>query len=57
MDMPVYIVVDGSYSEEMIKLGYEMTTMKYWDNDILTDDRIVMVCIQAEVKMYLSEKR
>ncbi len=45
-----YIVVDGSYSEEMIKLGYEMTTMKYWDNDMMTDDRIVMCAFKPKSK-------
>lgn len=45
-----YIVVDGSFSEEMIKLGYEMTTMKYWDNDMMTDDRIVMCAFKPKSK-------
>lgn len=37
-----YIIVDGNDTEKMMKLGYEMTTMKYWDNDIMTDERVVM---------------
>jgi hypothetical protein len=36
-----YIIVGGSDIEEMLKLGYKMTTAKYLDNDIMINDRIV----------------
>jgi hypothetical protein len=36
-----YIVVCGSDIQEMLRLGYEMTTPKYLDNDIVIDDRVV----------------
>lgn len=37
-----YIIVGGSDIQEMLKLGYEVTTLKYLDNDIVTDERVVM---------------
>ena len=37
-----YIIVAGRDIQEMIRLRYEMTTVKYLENDISVGDRIVM---------------
>lgn len=45
-----YIIVCGSEIKEMLNLGYEVTTIKYLDNDILTEDRVVMCAFKPKSK-------
>lgn len=45
-----YIIVCGSEIKEMLKLGYEVTTIKYLDNDIVEDDRVVMCAFKPKSK-------
>lgn len=45
-----YIIVCGSEIQEMFKLGYEMTTIKYLDNDIVADDKVVMCAFKPKSK-------
>lgn len=39
-----YIVVAGSEIEKMTRLGYEMTTLKYLDNEIDIDKERIVLC-------------
>lgn len=43
-----YIIVCGSEIQEMLKLGYEVTTLKYLDNDIVADDRVVICAFKPK---------
>ena len=43
-----YIIVCGSDIQEMLKLEYEMTTIKYLDNDIAAVDRVVMCAFKPK---------
>lgn len=45
-----YIIVAGSDIQQMIKLGYDMTAMKYLDSDAIADDRIVVVAFKPKSK-------
>lgn len=45
-----YIIVCGSEIQEMLKLGYDMTTMKYLDNDIMTDDKVIICAFKPKSK-------
>jgi hypothetical protein len=45
-----YIVVSGNDIQKMLKLGYDMTTIEYFDNDIVTDDRIAMCAFKPKSK-------
>lgn len=51
-----YIIVCGSEIQEMLKLGYEVTTIKYLDNDIVADDRIVMCAFKPKSECRCFEK-
>ena len=50
-----YIIVCGSEIQEMLKLGYEMTAMRYLDNDIVTDDKVVMCAFKPQSMCYCVE--
>lgn len=43
-----YIIVAGSDIQKMIKLGYDMTTLKYLDNEIESD--LVMCAFKPKSK-------
>lgn len=47
-----YIIVCGSDIKEMLKLGYEMTTLKYLDNDLVVDDRSVICAFKPKSECY-----
>lgn len=51
-----YIIVCGSEIKEMLKLGYEVTTIKYLDNDIVTNDRVVMCAFKPKSKCNCREE-
>lgn len=51
-----YIIVAGSDIQQMIKLGYEMTAMKYLDSDAIADDRIVMSAFKPKSKCNCNEE-
>lgn len=51
-----YIVVGGIDMQKMLKLGYEMTSMKYLDNDILTDDIVVICALKPKSKCHCNDK-
>ena len=52
-----YIIVAGSEIDRMIKLGYEMTVLKYIDNDIILDkDRVVLCGFKPKSKCLCNEK-
>lgn len=51
-----YIIVCGNEIQEMFKLGYEMTTLKYLDNDIVADDRIVICAFKPKSECNCCEK-
>lgn len=43
-----YIIVCGNEIQEMSRLGYEMTTLKYLDNDMVVDDRVVLCAFKPK---------
>lgn len=45
-----YIIVGGSDIQEMLNLGYEMTAINYLDNDIITEDRVVICAFKPKSK-------
>lgn len=45
-----YIIVCGSEIQEMLKLGYQVTVMKYLDHDIVTEDKVVMCAFKPKSK-------
>lgn len=50
-----YIIVCGSEIDEMFKLGYDVTTIKYLDNDIITEDKIVICAFKPKSKCSCSD--
>lgn len=51
-----YIIVCGNDIQEMFKLEYETTTLKYLDNDIVVDDRVVLCAFKPKSECTCSEK-
>ena len=51
-----YIIVAGSDIQQMIKLGYEITAMKYLDSDAIADDRIVVCAFKSKSKCNCNNK-
>jgi hypothetical protein len=51
-----YIVVCGGDIQKMIELGYDMTTLKYLDNDIVADDRTVVCAFKPKSECIYCEK-
>lgn len=51
-----YIIVCGNDIQEMFDLGYEVTTIKYLDNDIVTDDRVVLCAFVPKSECNCCEK-
>lgn len=51
-----YIIVTGDHIQRMIDLGYDITALKYLDNDIdIEGDRIVMVAFKPKSKCRCSK--
>lgn len=43
-----YIIVSGDDINKMLKLEYEITNIKYFDNDIVTSDKLVLCAFKPK---------
>ena len=51
-----YIIVGGNDIDKMLALGYEMTPIKFLDNDIITDDIFVACAFKPRSKCNCGDK-